>query len=572
MVRILPNLKLPSLLSHSAGALFLACLIAPTTLVAVEFRRAEPTLGDVHAASCRVRVSNARGTGIFNGYNSETGKAYVTTNDHVTSTNRQCFLDFWVNSKMETVAGSVVFKLRNDQSGRDFAVIEVDAEELKKIDPPYIPMKAISPERLAGREIMSSGGPDGRFVQGWRGAIERIEGGMAIFSPPPVPGQSGSGICVIEDGKIYDVAKLTYLLGTKGLDESKGGALPLANLLDSLEGTRSGFSQYDIVQVAEVAEPRILAFTSVNCPACVKAEPGLARAEREDALDVERVDALTEEGARVAKKYGVAEIPTYLAVDATGTELARASFDDISRFGSREATRLIITRASILSSPKTTLPGFEPEEKNASEPAKEDGRTYKLGTENGVVVSAPGEAEKTIAVFITDPASYDFDAERVAASVAPFGLLRDLQRDGNEPREKPTPIVPKKNEEEKGEEPDARAGLGSRAIDALASKLGSKIDAGFDRAIESVEEGVKNAGEEIGARVEKSVVERVGDAWRSYRKRVVFLLFVVAFLATLAARAASSVIKGTVAKARDVARILREAREAVQAAVKEEQK
>ena len=55
----------------------------------VEFRRGQPTLGDVHAASCRVRVSNARGTGIFNGYNAAEGVAYISTNDHVTTTLRQ---------------------------------------------------------------------------------------------------------------------------------------------------------------------------------------------------------------------------------------------------------------------------------------------------------------------------------------------------------------------------------------------------------------------------------------------------------------------------------------------------
>lgn len=209
---------------------------------AVEFRRGQPTLGDVHAASCRVRVSNARGTGIFNGYNAIENVAYISTNDHVTTTAGSCKLDFWTNSKMETVDGRVVYSVRDDRAARDFAIIAVDATALKAIDPPFIPMKALRLEDLAGREFLSSGCPDGRFDQGFRGVIERTEGGMAIFSPPPVPGQSGSGICVSLDGKIYDVAKLTYLLGTKGADESKGGALPLVNILSGLQSMSASLS------------------------------------------------------------------------------------------------------------------------------------------------------------------------------------------------------------------------------------------------------------------------------------------------------------------------------------------
>ena len=109
----------------------------------VEFRRADPTLGDVHAASCRVRVSNARGTGIFNGYNAAEGVAYISTNDHVTTTAGSCKLDFWTNSKMQTVDGRVVFSIRDDRAARDFAIIAVDAYALKEIDPPFIPMKPV---------------------------------------------------------------------------------------------------------------------------------------------------------------------------------------------------------------------------------------------------------------------------------------------------------------------------------------------------------------------------------------------------------------------------------------------
>ena len=289
-------------------------------LFAVEFRRAEPTLGDVHAASCRVRVSNARGTGIFNGYNAAENIAYITTNDHVTTTNGSCKLDFWTNAIMETVDGRVVYSLRDDRASRDFAIIAVDADALKKIDPPYIPIKPLELNALQGRVFFSSGCPDGRFDQGFRGVIESTSGGMAVFSPPPVPGQSGSGICVVVDGKIYDVAKLTYLLGTKGADESKGGALPLANLLNASNIVSYEECKYSRVPVASILDDDV-----------VKVQEGAA--------------------------------------------------------------------------------------------------LYTLGRDNGITVKAPGEPEKTIAVYVTDPASYDVTPEVVASRQPPRGLFQDLLRD-----------------------------------------------------------------------------------------------------------------------------------------------
>lgn len=505
------------------GALIVALLTAPG-LFAVEFRRAEPSLADVHAASCRVRVSNARGTGIFNGYNAKTGKAYISTNDHVTSANRSCILDFWTNFKMESVQGVVVYKSRNDNAGRDFSIIEVDADALKKIDPPFVPMKAIDASALAGRSFLSSGCPDGRFDQGWRGTIERVEGGMAIFSPPPVPGQSGSGICVVENGRVYDVAKLTYLLGAKGLDESKGGALPLYNLVQSLGGTRTSIEkEFEVVPVADV---HVLAFTSADCPACVQADDGLTMAEHADGVPVERVDALTKEGGAVAKKYGVELIPCYLVVDANGKELARAEYEEISK-DAREAVLAAVKRA------------------------KTD-KKYRMGAENGIVVSSPGEVEKTIAVYITDPASYDFDAERVAATNAPSGLLNDLLRDDEEP----TPILPR------------RDGLTSKALDSFVDKLGGRIDKTVDEAFVRAEGVLDDAKKDI----EKTVAERIQSSWRKYRVRIILIVFVVVFVAVLFARAATNFVSSVFARVRRVWAVLRRANEAARQVIQDAKK
>lgn len=532
---------------------FVVAELAAPLCFAVEFRRATPSLSDVHAATCRVRVSNARGTGIFNGYDEATGKAYISTNDHVTSVNRACLLDFWTNSRLETVKGTVIFKSRNDQTGRDFAIIEVDANDLKKIDPPYIPMKAIDASELMGRAFLSSGCPDGRFDQGWRGTIETMEGGMLIFSPPPVPGQSGSGICVEDNGRLYDVAKLTYLLGTKGQDESKGGALPLANLLRRGTFTAGASARYDRLPVAQVVEPRIIAFTSENCPACLAAEAGLLRAENADKIAIERVDALTEDGAKIAASYNVKEIPTYVVVDEANLELTRATFADIERLGSYEAIGNAMTRAKAMCRPGTQV---EPPAASAAEP----GKKYKLGDENGVVVSAPGEIEKTIAVYITDPASYDFNSERVSSTIPPAGLLDNLTE--REEPARPTPILPRiaPRAPEPPQDEDDRAGaIGTRALDALAGRIEKRIDAGVDRATSRAESALKAAGEEIGARVEQSAGERIKAAWRGLRWKFAAALFSLITLGAIAARLIEAWAMRRMERLRAIARAIKTA-------------
>lgn len=487
---------------------------------------------------------------------------------------------------METVAGSVVFKSRNDNTGRDFAIIEVDAEALKKIDPPYIPMKSVDPASLVGRPFMSSGCPDGRFDQGWRGTIEKVDGGMAIFSPPPVPGQSGSGICVIEGGKVYDVAKLTYLLGAKGLDESKGGALPLRNLLNGglvATSAPAGFTRRLVADRSR--ELSILAFTSEDCPACEVAAQGLLQAETVAGYEVVRVDPLKKDEAHIAAAYNVVEIPTYLIVDEAGQEVERAPFEEIKRLGSYSAIVAAISRAQAhLNRQGEVLPPAPPIESPGEEEA---GRRYRMGAENGVVVSEPGEIEKTIAVYITDPETYDFDAERVAATNPPAGLLRDLiERDRGESRNDhltdgdgesegttppPTPIIPRKRRGEGDGESDAqesRGGIGARALDALAARIEKKIDGKIDETVDRAQGLLNDAGEEIGAKVGQTIGERLASAWRVYRARFVCILFAVVFFATVAARLAFGAIARLYARAKDFSAIVAAANAAARDAMK----
>ncbi len=199
----------------------------------VAFRRAE-TFEDAHAASCRVCVDGARGSGFFVG--ADGADAYVVTNCHVVTTNRVAKLDFWTNGRMESVSGRVVWRYFDVETPGDFAALVVDSGELKAIDPPFLALGGADARPSVGALIVSCGAPDGRFPQAWKGRIlEYYNDATAVFSPPPVPGQSGSPICEFVDGELFVTGILTWLVGEKGQDDSKGGAIPIMNLYRGLK-------------------------------------------------------------------------------------------------------------------------------------------------------------------------------------------------------------------------------------------------------------------------------------------------------------------------------------------------
>lgn len=193
------------------------------------FRAAAPTLDDAHAASCRVRVPNASGSGTFVGVAG--GLAWILTNYHVVGRAKTARLDFWTNSVLETVDVAVKWRAYDASRGYDFAFCTLDPAELARIAPPFVRLGG--PDATPSRDafIVSSGCPDGRFAQAWRGKIVSFwNDSTALFQPPPVPGQSGSGVLERVDGRLTLVAVLTWLVGERGRDDSKGGAIPVANL------------------------------------------------------------------------------------------------------------------------------------------------------------------------------------------------------------------------------------------------------------------------------------------------------------------------------------------------------
>lgn len=193
------------------------------------FRAASPTLDDAHAASCRVRVPNASGSGTFVGVAG--GLAWILTNYHVVGRAKTARLDFWTNSVLETVGAAVKWRAYDASRGYDFAFCTLDPAELARIAPPFVRLGGPSATPSRDAFVVSSGCPDGLHSQAWSGKIVSFwNDSTALFQPPPVPGQSGSGVLECVDGRLTLVAVLTWLVGERGRDDSKGGAIPVANL------------------------------------------------------------------------------------------------------------------------------------------------------------------------------------------------------------------------------------------------------------------------------------------------------------------------------------------------------
>lgn len=284
------------------------------------FIRAQ-TFEDAWKASCRVCVDGARGSGTHVG--GVANAAYIMTNYHVVTKNDSARLDFWTNGKMESVRGVVVWRAYNAQKAEDFAAIAVRVDELKKINPPWVALGGADARPSVGAVIVSSGAPDGRFPQAWQGQIlEYYRGETAIFSPPPVPGQSGSAICEYVDGELFVTGILTWLIGEKGDDNSKGGAIPVANIYKALEerGTNVDFHD-DASPIPPGAQecsvsvgPCVLEFTQANCPPCEDAETDVAQL-RAFGVDVYVYDVATERGSEYVKRYGIDRTPTFVLLD-----------------------------------------------------------------------------------------------------------------------------------------------------------------------------------------------------------------------------------------------------------------
>ena len=565
---------------------------------AVDFRRARPTLDDVFAASCRVSVEGARGSGLFVCY--QGNKAYVLTNYHVVQNNATARLDFWTNHTRQSVTGRVVKRFSDRRANLDFAIIEVNADDLKKIDPPFIPLAPVDPNSLTGRKIYAAGGPKGWFVQSWKGSNESVESGLVLFSPHPVPGQSGSGVCTIIDGEIYAVEVLTYLLGDENSDASKGGALPVLYLANALKGRRQDFgAELDATEIKPIpvafledverptgaeTEPTarlartgspasglsILAFTSADCPACKIGEEGLASFEETGGL-VKRIDPNQPENASYVSAYHLTETPTYFVVNPNGDALARVSFDDIKKQGAVAAVRLAVASARSpggrnelplgednprpldASAANNASDQRERESTDARGSANREPRLgVKLDSDHGVIVSGEGEPRMTLPVYVTNPKEYELDLRQPvyddgSGTDVAFDLFSDWSGRGkNDNSNESAPSSPSQDDTSERQIGDR---LAERLANALSPKIEKAVGTAADAIAKNIQENIANQLSDettpLGGMkkdVEKKIDAKAKELFKKYAWRVALDLVILMVLAQLATQ---GVIAGT---------------------------
>ncbi len=515
---------------------------AATLVYGHEFRRAE-TLEDAHAASCRVSVSNARGTGSFIGVDKEKNLAIILTNYHVVTNNSRCALDFWTNSVRQSVSGTVIARAYDANMPVDCALIGVDVDDLAKIDPPFLALGGKDAAPDANSYILSSGCPKGRFAQAWKGKVlGYYNGSTVMFQPGPVPGQSGSAIISEIDGELWVTGILTWLIGTEGADDSRGGAIPVANLYKAMQGRQSSTGDRldnlspippGAVECAASA-PYVLEFSQDDCPPCVEAESDVAEL-RKAGVDVRTYNVSRSiDGFKLAKKHDVNSTPTFLVCDGDGKELARF-------VGSGKAQEILT--AVIENAPKLTAP----EDDEQADALTRDGDALSRGRQaqdedNGVGASTSVEPsgplqarlgeEKAIPLNVAPPATplfsvveteEDFRNRPPVYDFGDVGFFDDSNarwmnrgRRSAPPEDEPEIDAPEEEPAPKEETPKLRDKLFGK--DELQKELSGAIDG----AIKKLE---KTFDEKVNAKT-KEIEERALVLYKKQRFRFALTMFV----------------------------------------------
>ena len=485
-------------------AVVLAVAFFAASGYALEFKRAK-NFEDAFSASCRVSVSGARGSGTFVYY--DESNAYILTNYHVVTTNDTATVEFWTNSKLQRLPGRVIWRYYDVKSSKpkDFAFIVVDAQRLKnEVDPPFMPMAGPNVRPAQKSYICSAGAPDGRFVQAWKGEIVGYYNGETVeFQPPPVPGQSGSGIISFYDDQPWLTAVLTWLFGEKGQDSSTGGAIPIANLYDAVKKRPLPTSYHDdgreTPSIPDNASEcgthtyRALIFSGLNCPACENAKPELAKIVK--IIETAVIDTGKPNGYNLAMSYSVSAIPTVVVVDENDNAVKVITPSEIAAGEIVKKIEELRAQSETELSPEETAPEAAPIEKE---------------------IQPPPEPEKE-----------DFrDREPVRDQLYDVGLIDWSEknwynrRGGNEEPACPPKEEPKepKTEEKENNTDDASSRLLARLTNSIVNRVGDQIKT-------SIAESLGTASNKIEEKIEERVKEKYAEIEPVVQKKVRSLVF-----------------------------------------------
>jgi hypothetical protein len=215
-------------------------------LTSIQYCYAKPlTLNEITQASVRVSTDSAWGSGTcvyFDG-----NFYYVLTNAHVVGNSSTASVEFFaIGWKTSFIEGPVIWKKFQELTDVDFAIIKIDKSKLGKFRTRVIPLIPANSSFDAKAYLQSVGCPEARWAQAFEGHFIGGDESRLLFTPPPRPGQSGSGIHVnIKDANgeyhTYVGAIITWLIGTgtgkdaNGFDLAQGGAIPISTFYKVLE-------------------------------------------------------------------------------------------------------------------------------------------------------------------------------------------------------------------------------------------------------------------------------------------------------------------------------------------------
>lgn len=219
-------------------ALFCAAMMFfPTTVSRGELL----TLNQIGEASCRVHVSGAYGSGTA--VHDDGQFIYVLTNNHVVGRSQTAACEFFrFGRKTGNISGPVIWRTLNEGTPTDFAIIKLNKSDFGQYPPRIIPL---APENHSVKEndyIASAGCPEARWLQLWEGYVAGMDGNKVLFTPPPLGGQSGSGVHTIINGHTYMAAVLTWRIGRgQGETGAHGGAIPISIFHKAIRGQTSNY-------------------------------------------------------------------------------------------------------------------------------------------------------------------------------------------------------------------------------------------------------------------------------------------------------------------------------------------
>jgi hypothetical protein len=216
--------------------------IIALSLSVVVFAQAEPlNLNQISEAACMVSAGNDSVLNIGSGtcVKEDDKYFYILTNGHVVENYKTVTVEFFkAGYKARGIRGEVIWQRYAEKTDVDFAIIRVNKSDFGKYPPRVIPLAPKGYRIVSGNYIAAVGCPSARWAQAWEGHVLSIYSDRIIFTPPPIGGQSGSGIVVMikgKDNKWYTRIGAVLTWRIEEGQTAQGGAIPISSLYALME-------------------------------------------------------------------------------------------------------------------------------------------------------------------------------------------------------------------------------------------------------------------------------------------------------------------------------------------------